>query len=278
MERNKAQKVAATEPLVSVVIPAYNAEKFVGNMINDLISQTYHNFEVIVVDDGSTDKTASVVKRVARTDKRIKLVNQPNQGASAARNHGIELARGKFVFFFDADDKLDSRILEKMIAAAQANPNSLVICGKYLNQEKQPLPFSGLVHEKTTTFVLKSLLKNDYLYSPWNKVYHLDLVKRYNIRFETNTHYGEDLIFNLEYLCHSQTIYGVKTPLYHYKLSSNGLSQSSSKNWNYRQSMLRALKIYLKQDNNFKNNVLLLLVKLRWGLSVIKNNLRGGRG
>ena len=71
MERNKAQKVAATEPLVSVVIPAYNAEKFVGNMINDLISQTYHNFEVIVVDDGSTDKTASVVKRVARTDKRI---------------------------------------------------------------------------------------------------------------------------------------------------------------------------------------------------------------
>ena len=255
MERNKAQKVAATEPLVSVVIPAYNAEKFVGNMINDLISQTYHNFEVIVVDDGSTDKTASVVKRVARTDKRIKLVNQPNQGASAARNYGIELARGKFVFFFDADDKLDSRILEKMIAAAQANPNSLVICGKYLNQEKQPLPFSGLVHEKTTTFVLKSLLKNDYLY-----------------------HYGEDLIFNLEYLCHVQTIYGVKTPLYHYKLSSNGLSQSSSKNWNYRQSMLRALKIYLKQDNNFKNNVLLLLVKLRWGLSVIKNNLRGGRG
>ena len=116
--------------LVSVVIPSYNYGHFIEDTIRSILAQTYISYEIIVVDDGSTDNTQEILKPYL---EKINYVYQNNQGLSAARNHGTSLAKGEFVLFLDADDFLLPHMLEEQIAAFQQNPDlGLVICGWHI--------------------------------------------------------------------------------------------------------------------------------------------------
>jgi glycosyltransferase involved in cell wall biosynthesis len=112
-------------PLISVVIPAYNAESFVGHTLTSVLEQTYQNIEVIVIDDGSQDSTADIVKSFAKSDPRVILVNQPNSGVSSARNSGIYHSKGEFIAFIDADDIYYPECLEKLTHAMLEADNSV---------------------------------------------------------------------------------------------------------------------------------------------------------
>ncbi len=111
-----------TDPLVSVVIAAYNADQFVASTIESALAQTYRNLEVCAVDDGSTDKTASVIESFARHDERVRVQRQPNKGQAAAKNAGIAMARGSLIAFLDADDMWVAHKLERQVTAL-APPN-----------------------------------------------------------------------------------------------------------------------------------------------------------
>ena len=118
------QRHGSKEPLVSVIIPAYNAERFIAKTLDSVLTQTYRNIEVIVVDDGSSDRTAEIVGAIARQDKRVMLVQQPNSGVAAARNLGIQKAQGEFIAPIDADDIWYSENLEKQVECLlQAEPS-----------------------------------------------------------------------------------------------------------------------------------------------------------
>ena len=110
-------------PLVSVIIPAYNAEKYIERTIHSVLLQNYENIEIIVIDDGSTDNTATVVKKLANEDKRLHYVHQQNGGVSSARNHGYKLSKGEYLAFLDADDIWLPNNVSKKLAHLQDNPD-----------------------------------------------------------------------------------------------------------------------------------------------------------
>ena len=114
------------QPLVSVIMPAYNSEKYIGKSIESVLAQDYEKFELIIVDDGSKDGTKSIVEQYAKNDIRIKLLEQANQGVSAARNKGLDTATGEYVAFLDSDDLWDADNLSVMVQAAECTKSGLV--------------------------------------------------------------------------------------------------------------------------------------------------------
>ena len=125
--------IAKFNPKVSIVIAAYNAESSIENALHSLIAQTWQNTEIIVINDGSTDATGALVRRLSRTDPRIILINQENQGVSAARNHGLKAASGDYIFFCDADDWLEPDAIETLIRVAETTGADVVTADHYVN-------------------------------------------------------------------------------------------------------------------------------------------------
>ena len=115
-------------PLVSIVIPAYNAARTIDDVLRHLLSQPYENIEIIVVNDGSTDDTAEILKEFSRKS-RVRVITQDNAGASAARNTGLAEAKGKFTMFIDSDDSFSDDFIVKMVDAIENNPAEIVVCG-----------------------------------------------------------------------------------------------------------------------------------------------------
>ena len=114
------------QPLVSVIMPAYNSEKYIGKSIESVLAQDYENFELIIIDDGSQDGTKSIAEQYAKSDVRIKLLEQANQGVSVARNKGLDTATGEYVAFLDSDDLWDADNLSVMVQATECTKSGLV--------------------------------------------------------------------------------------------------------------------------------------------------------
>ena len=117
--------------LVSIIVPVYNAGKYLRNILQDLLVQTYKNNEIIVIDDGSTDDSLEIIKEFARLDKRVKVVEIENSGAANARNIGLELAIGEYIRFVDADDRVPPESIEKMVSVYIENQNIDLVIGNY---------------------------------------------------------------------------------------------------------------------------------------------------
>ena len=114
-------------PLVSVVVPVYNVEKYLDRCVQSVVGQTYDNLEIILVDDGSTDGSAVICDNWASSDGRIKVIHKKNAGLGMARNSGMDSAGGKYIFFFDSDDYVDTKTVEKCVSTAEKNDSDAVI-------------------------------------------------------------------------------------------------------------------------------------------------------
>lgn len=135
-----------SSPLVSVIVPAYNAERFIQRTLNSILAQTYQNLEVIVVDDGSTDRTADIIREIAQQDNRVTLLQQSNSGVAAARNLGIQYSKGEFIAPIDADDIWHSKNLEKQIQCfAESNSNVGLVYSWSFDINEHDLPI-GEIH------------------------------------------------------------------------------------------------------------------------------------
>ena len=122
-------------PEVSIIVPVFNTEKYISRCIDSILTQTFTNFECILIDDGSTDKSWNICKHYSQSDKRVVLVHQENSGVSATRNKGIEMARGKYVCFVDSDDYIDKNMYEELVSAINRSNTDVVCCG-YIENEK----------------------------------------------------------------------------------------------------------------------------------------------
>ncbi len=161
-------------PLVSIIVPCYNYGHFVGEALDSVLAQTYENWECIVVDDGSTDKTKEVVTRYEEKDSRIKYVYQQNQGLAASRNLGISLSRGTYFQFLDADDKIESRKLEFQLSVLENNVAIDIVYGSVrlfdaASMEKRPSPQNGSGDSMSNQLsgsgeiILRSLIQNNLM-------------------------------------------------------------------------------------------------------------------
>ncbi|KNY26829.1 glycosyltransferase family 2 protein [Pseudobacteroides cellulosolvens] len=210
--------------MVSVIVPVYNVEKYIENCINSLIKQTYKNIEIILVDDGSTDKSGSICDNFCAIDNRIKVIHTQNKGVSAARNKGIEVSTGCFIQFVDSDDTIDENMTKRLVQLMGKNID-LVICGyrikqirgknRFLSKEIQPI-FWGQFTKDDFVNNFGKFLNNLIVNSPVNKLYSASLIKGYRLSFPENISIGEDLIFNLEVINKSSRIYITKEVYYNY--------------------------------------------------------------
>lgn len=210
--------------MISVVIPVFNAEKYLKKCVESIENQTYKAFEIILVDDGSTDNSGKMCDELKQSNGNISVIHQKNSGASSARNAGIESASGEYVVFCDSDDYIDAEMLRKLTEAKKSHPSKLVLCGieKITSSGRKSCLLEGEklleVSKKDFFAVQKAQLFN----APVNKLFERDILIKKNIRFNPSVALGEDLIFNADYvMATGQDFVVVNEPLYIYDTSIN---------------------------------------------------------
>jgi hypothetical protein len=215
--------------MISIIIPVFNAEKYLPKTIELILDQSYCNFELLLIDDGSTDNSYGICNRYAETDKRVRVIHQNNMGASSARNKGIEEAQYDLLTFIDSDDEIDRNYLQELyndyISQKKAD---LVIQGmvqKWTNQTREFLLTRStfdLTSEQQTQF-FKSVYLNNFS-GPYCKLFKKSILIQYDIRFSNNIIYAEDFDFLLQYIFYCKIITTSPAANYYYIMHDNSVS------------------------------------------------------
>jgi len=191
--------------MISVIVPVYNAEKFIDRCIKSILNQNYNDFEIILVDDGSPDKCPKICDEWAEKDERIKVIHKINGGVSSARNTGLKVAKGEFVTFVDSDDTLYDCALLNMNNLMDSETD-FVICSHNDVKIENVLVKPYIENVKTYTAneikTDKFIEFDETVWWPWGKLFRMSIIKKNNLEFDTNISFGEDHIFNLLYAKH----------------------------------------------------------------------------
>lgn len=213
------------EDLVTVIMPAYNCEKYVKEAINSVLKQTYTNLQLIVIDDGSTDNTLSICKSIR--DNRILVLHQENKGPSSARNLGLANVKGKYIMFIDSDDKYCDNTIELLVSSIK-NHNCEIVCGNYY--------INGIENKKIEDCLIKKeycvekLMQMKIFNTNWNKIYLADIILNNGLYFDEKYKLGEDIRFNLKYFEHVESCYVLSKYIYLYTFSENGITLKNNSN------------------------------------------------
>lgn len=239
---------------ISVIIPCYNVANYLKRCIESVLNQTYSNFELILVDDGSIDETSMICKLYLDKDNRVQYYCQSNQGVSSARNLGIQKASGDKIMFIDADDYVAHDILTTLVASIKEKDNLVIpICGINHVKKGEILANSNYRYLIENNFFklnnneILTLFKYENLSTPCCKLYDTTLVKHNNIYFRENITYQEDLIFNLDYFKYINTILIVPKFSYFY------IENETSSSIKYHKSLFDSLPILFLQLQSFED-------------------------
>lgn len=213
---------------LSVIIPAYNAEKNISFVIACLLSQTMSDLQVIVVDDGSTDKTGDICDSIAKGDSRVIVYHTENRGVSSARNLGIEKADGIYITFMDSDDWIEPHGYEMMLDNMQSSAADMAMCGFVKDLpggNMQPILLEKEIIHKD--YAVKRLVESHAYFNPiWNKIYRAEIIKENNISFPVDLKIGEDAVFNIIYMHYTHKIINIPQTLYHYVIREGSAMNS----------------------------------------------------
>lgn len=225
--------------LVSIIIPVYNAAKFLPRCIESLLSQSYRDLEILlIIDDGSTDDSRIICDHYAVMDARVRVYHQNNIGVSFARNHGMDLAQGAYLMFVDADDFVDEGIVETLIGAIKTENVGLAVCTYktylFYGDRISMTGFIGMPARKISVdehLNVRTLDFNDSLSARekmhvtaaiWGRLYVSETIKKNSLRFNTNLDRYEDVQFNASYLSCIKDLYISNKDLYNYCVYQNG--------------------------------------------------------
>lgn len=207
------------DPPVSVILPVYNSTETLARCLKSILQQTYKNFEVIAVDDGSTDDSLAILKRFAKDDHRIKVYSKENGGVSSARNYALERAQGEWLAFVDSDDWQTPDCLRLLVDAAMEGAE-LAIADFYrvrnnrYNTKNQGAP--GVVAFSEFIRRMTNQPANFYYGSLWNKLFRREIIEEQGLKFRTDIDYGEDHMLILEYLKYVKNVSVIDQPVYYY--------------------------------------------------------------
>lgn len=215
--------------IFSVIIPAYQCQSTIKNAVESICSSGLEDYEIIIVDDGSSDKTPEICCSLAAKCKNIRYIKQENRGASIARNRGIECAAGQYVLFFDADDSIEQGSMTEVTKIVTEHEPDLLIFGLFFDyyqngkrykRESMVYPKQGLLSEEQWGTDLKDLYSCNALTPVWNKVYKRSLIGR-QVKFDSNYFVLEDFLFVLDFLKNCKNIYCLPKPIYCYRQPEN---------------------------------------------------------
>lgn len=256
---------------VSVIIPVYNREKTIQRCLDSVLGQTYQNLEIIVIDDGSRDGTAEILKHYARADHRVTVITKRNTGVSDSRNYGIESAHGAYIQFVDSDDWLAKDATQNLVDAMENDGSDLVVAD-YYRVKGQRLYQNGAIDMPGTfsrtefACVMMDKAADFYYGVVWNKLYRTKILMDCDIRFSDRLKWCEDFLFNLDYLRFARFIQVSKVPVYYYVKTKGSLvsTQTTPANviktklllYDYYKSLYESLDLY--EDNKWKIQMFLL--------------------
>lgn len=232
--------------LISVIVPVYNVEQYLDQCIQSILNQTYKDFELVLINDGSKDNSLAICQKYAATDSRIILVDQPNAGVSAARNKGIDLAKGEWIAFIDSDDWVDSNYLFNI-----DNSFDWVLTGAKSFKDDKFIEITKIKPQilNFDCFISNMLVNEDYA-SPWAKFYKSSIIKSNLLKFNPHLSYAEDAVFNLSYLFYVKNeIFVNSSSSYIYRNTENSLSKSYV-NLGNNLELYNCIKISLSKFNN----------------------------
>lgn len=256
---------------ISIIIPIHNAEETLDCCLRSVVNQTFTRWECLLINDGSSDNSGIICEKWYKKDNRFIVVHQMNQGVSLARNRGLDMNLRDFVCFVDADDYLEPNFLEKMYMARVGA--DFVVSGQireYGEGNRSVLVPSingcfALAADNTGFFI--DLEKKFLLFAPHEKLYKATIIQDYKIRFPEGCDYGEDLIFNYEYLNHIQTISTIPEALYHYNITNSGLSAAFRPNqFEQDYSQWRIVRDFHKKRGLWNDDVEKYLYQRLWGI------------
>ena len=230
------------DKLVSVIIPMYNAEKYIERCLQSLLNQTYKNIEIIVVNDGSVDKSPLVVEDLAKNDGRIRLLSKVNEGVSKARNYGMEKAEGEYIVFVDADDYVKEKYVENLYVAINSKENvELAVSGYYFvykDEKKVSVNENQTCKQKDTLFYL---FANGF-FPCWGKMYKRKIICENHLKFDTNVAYAEDVLFLTDYVLKMRGVMEViSNKDYYYDTTHESATNST-----FSERKLEIIKVYFQ--------------------------------
>lgn len=272
--------------MVSVIVPAYNSETYLTDCIESILMQSYRELEIIIVDDGSNEKTANLCDDLANKDKRITVIHKANGGVSSARNAGIEVAHGEYIVFVDADDTLDNNIVYEAVMKSEKRKLSYwgynIIgrssqCGNVpdldLNLDRNELIANAL-------FTLnRGYTIGTYFRAVWGKLFETEIIKKHDIRFPENLYLGEDAFFLIEYLMYVNGINVICRNGYNYRISQTSAVRRYKEDI-YQQcnsQLNAALDIFVRYDFSKEKIMNIAFSDFKWMLyvTVLENSKTG---
>lgn len=210
----------------TVIIPCYNCEKTLEETAESVLNSGLYDFEIVLVDDGSTDGTAALCDRLCEKHGEIRCIHQQNAGVSAARNHGIDEARGDYIWFVDSDDTVDAGAMSPAVdAIAERQPDMLIFGmsfdyyrkGKMYRRDFLVPPCDGMLSQEQLVERFRELYEHNALTPVWNKLFRREILLCSEARFDISMHLMEDYLFVLDVLPHCKSISCLPEAIYHYR-------------------------------------------------------------
>ncbi|MCQ2485013.1 MAG: glycosyltransferase [Clostridia bacterium] len=237
-------------PKISIIVPAFNEEKYISRCLDSILTQTFSDFEVICIDDGSTDNTFKILTEYSEKDSRIIPLKNSGKGVSSARNFGIENSHGEYIGFVDSDDFIQPQMYEFLYKALSENNGDMAICGCKRTGVQNNIFFEYNYKEYSATELINEY-KIDSFLCIWTKLIKKEILKN-KIRFE-NFRIGEDSLFCSNLWINSSKVLFVDLPLYNYFTNPNGVFSNnlSSEKW---LDQIRTHYLAFKNFTDYKEN------------------------
>lgn len=219
------------EPLVSIIVPIYNAEVYLARCIESVLHQEYTEFELLLVDDGSKDRSGAICDEFAERDPRIRVIHKENTGVSDSRNSALDRAGGKYIQFLDSDDWLTPEATRLLVRSAESSQCDMVIADFYRVSgeklsHKGDIEKEGLLTRQEFAALMMENPADFYYGVLWNKLFRRELIEGLKLRMDPEISWCEDFIFNLEYIRHCRSIYALNVPVYYYVKTKGSLVNS----------------------------------------------------
>ena len=237
------------EPLVSMIIPVYNAAPYLAACLESVRRQRYRELEILLVNDGSSDASLHICEMYARVDPRIRIVNKKNGGVSSSRNLAIEQAQGEYLQFVDSDDWLDVNATRLLVERALETEADLVI-SHFCRVNGDKITVSGfltqynVMNQRDFARRLMDEPASFYYGVMWNKLYRRTLIAEHGIRCSEELRWSEDFLFNLEYIRYAERFAALETPIYYYRKNDASITSTALTVTNTVQTKLELFEYY----------------------------------
>jgi len=219
------------KPFISIIVPMYNVEDYIEECVDSLRRQTLKNIEIILVDDGSPDRSGEIARKYCSMDARVKVIHKKNGGLSSARNAGLQAATGDYVGFVDGDDFVLPAMFENMYAAAKKDDLDIVMCGYHKHSDTEdayfppPLPTDRLLLSWDIKRELKKAHETRFIWYVWRNLYRRDLLKKNQLYFFEDIRFAEDSPFNLYAFYAAKRVRAIDDGYYMYRCNPDSLTE-----------------------------------------------------